>query len=605
MKDKLKILNSMNLAKKTVLIYITMAILPILIITVTANLIYTRYFLKQSYSFVEESAKNQEEVVKERLEEYKAILYNLAADKNLIQYAELMNNSTQQNWLVPREKIEGIFEDNAYTYDKVRTVSFFAENDFYANYSRWHQSSRDVIWVNLQDRQKVHDSINIDRNITYLPTRNLCNNVGMEDYVILLGCPVKDLRTKQQYGVLVMALSEDVLLFESENSGDLTSTVVVDGNNRILAGKNTDYIMEDLDEYVNAQYQKKGIYVRQYEIEDLGWSIVNILDMHALYRQIYQFDITVFVLMIVITLIFFLIVYLISKGYVDDINRIVNGITSFEQDSNQTIDVRLKSNDELFIIAERFNSMTARVQSLMNALKQKNEEIRIAAENQKHAEIVALEAQINPHFLYNTLESINWRAIDHGEEEISNMLGTLGSLLRYSVSNIDMEVYLQAEICWLEKYVFLQRDRFHNSFDCVYHVTDEAMEFPIYKMLLQPMIENIILHGFEDVKEGGLIDVTAFVRDDDKLQISVKDNGAGMTEEKLAQIREQIHGSGALSSKSIGISNVVHRLKIYYQENASMEVNSTLHVGTEVIMVIPRKEDTWRKEYDHNCNSGR
>ena len=103
----------------------------------------------------------------------------------------------------------------------------------------------------------------------------------------------------------------------------------------------------------------------------------------------------------------------------------------------------------------------------MNALKQKNEEIRIAAENQKHAEIVALEAQINPHFLYNTLESINWRAIDHGEEEISNMLGTLGSLLRYSVSNIDMEVYLQAEICWLEKYVFLQRDRFHNSFDCV------------------------------------------------------------------------------------------------------------------------------------------
>ena len=141
MKDKLKILNSMNLAKKTVLIYITMAILPILIITVTANLIYTRYFLKQSYSFVEESAKNQEEVVKERLEEYKAILYNLAADKNLIQYAELMNNSTQQNWLVPREKIEGIFEDNAYTYDKVRTVSFFAENDVYANYSRWHQSS--------------------------------------------------------------------------------------------------------------------------------------------------------------------------------------------------------------------------------------------------------------------------------------------------------------------------------------------------------------------------------------------------------------------------------------------------------------------------------
>ena len=122
------------------------------------------------------------------------------------------------------------------------------------------------------------------------------------------------------------------------------------------------------------------------------------------------------------------------------------------------------------------------------------------------------------------------------------------------------------------------------------------MEFPIYKMLLQPMIENIILHGFENVKEGGLIEVIAFVRDDGKLQISMKDNGGGMTGDKLQQIREQIHGSGALSSKSIGISNVVHRLKIYYQDDASIDINSTLHVGTEVIIVIPRREERYLEE---------
>lgn len=596
MTHKRKILGSMSLMKKTIFLYITMAILPILIITVTASLIYTRYFLEQSYSFVEESAKNQEEVVKERLEEYKTILYKIAADKTFIKYAGQMDNSTQKDWLIPREKMEGIFEDNIYTYDKVRTFSFFAENNFYANYSRWHQSSRDVIWVNQKDRNEIYDKISSDRYLTYLPTLNVCNNTGIEDYVFLIGCPVKDLRTKHQYGVLVMALNSDILLFESENTGDLTSTVVVDKDDTILAGKDRDYVMKNLDEYVSARYQERGIYTRKYEIEDLGWSIVNILDMHVLYRQIAKFVVTVFVLMVVITLLFFSIVYGISKEYVDDINRIVNGITSFEQDSNQTIDVRLNNNDELYVIAERFNSMTARVQALMNALKRKNEEIRIAAENQKHAEIVALEAQINPHFLYNTLESINWRAIDHGEEEISDMLGMLGSLLRYSVSNIDMEVYLQAEICWLEKYVFLQRDRFHNSFDCVYHITEEAMEFPIYKMLLQPMIENIILHGFENVKEGGLIEVTAFVRDDGKLQISVKDNGGGMTEDKLQQIREQIHGSGALSSKSIGISNVVHRLKIYYQDDASIDINSTLHVGTEVIIIIPRREERYLEE---------
>ena len=164
MKHKRKILGSMSLMKKTILLYITMAVLPILLITVTASLIYTRYFLEQSYSFVEESAKNQEEVVKERLEEYKTILYKIAADKTFIEYAGQMDNSTQEDWLIPREKIEGIFENNIYTYDKVRTFSFFAENNFYANYSRWHQSSRDVIWVNQKDRNEIYNKISTDNH---------------------------------------------------------------------------------------------------------------------------------------------------------------------------------------------------------------------------------------------------------------------------------------------------------------------------------------------------------------------------------------------------------------------------------------------------------
>ena len=171
------------------------------------------------------------------------------------------------------------------------------------------------------------------------------------------------------------------------------------------------------------------------------------------------------------------------------------------------------------------------------------------------------------------------------------MLGTLGSLLRYSVSNIDMKVVLGAEISWLEKYIFLQRDRFQNSFDCQYDITDEAMQFPIYKMLLQPIIENIILHAFEDVKEGGMIHVKAFVRLDGKLEISIRDNGCGMTEETLAEIQKEISEKGALNSKSIGISNCLHRLRIYYQDEADIVVNSKPGKGTEFILIIPDKQE--------------
>ncbi len=202
------------------------------------------------------------------------------------------------------------------------------------------------------------------------------------------------------------------------------------------------------------------------------------------------------------------------------------------------------------------------------------------------------EAQINPHFLYNTLDAINWRAIENDEEEISNMISMLASLLRYSVSNIDKLVILRAEIEWLKKYMFLQQDRFGNSFDWEYAVTEEAMDYPIYKMLLQPLMENAILHAFEDIKTGGKITVNAFVRKDGRLEISVKDNGRGMRLQELALIRKQIKHKSSLDSKSIGISNVINRMWTYYGDDAEIYVESEWMEGTEFVLVIPAiKED--------------
>ena len=106
-------------------------------------------------------------------------------------------------------------------------------------------------------------------------------------------------------------------------------------------------------------------------------------------------------------------------------------------------------------------------------------------------------------------------------------------------------------------------------------------------MLLQPIIENTILHAFEEVKEGGMITVRAFVRTDGRLEIHIRDNGCGMSEEVVAGIRKEIEENGPLNSKRIGISNVIHRLRIYYHEEAQIEVNSRLDEGTEFILVIP------------------
>lgn len=590
-----------SIQRKVILVYLLVAVLPIIIITLSASIIYYDRILKGSYSLVEQNTRQHEIVVQERLDSYKAVLYELLTNHECIDLAKQIKHGDEESLLMDEAHMETMLRGSVYTYDGIRSAAFIADNGRYTAYSKWYSSIAESIWSDTEKRKEIYDSINKKQGLTYLATLNLSNRERRDDYVIMVGYPIKNLRTKEQSGVLVMALADKVLLFDDsqmkkegikEKSG--VTTVIVDGDDKIIAGTDAAYINRSYNKYLQEQFGNvKRISENRQVIQGTGWTIVNIIDT-AVYREdIYQLVRIVFTLMLGITVFFFLIVFFISRKYIGTIQKIAQNIHDYEGTERELMKVDVDEADELYVIVRQFNKMTYRVNSLVETLRQRNEEVKAAAISQKHAEIKALEAQINPHFLFNTLDSINWRAIEHDEEEISNMLGALGSLLRYSVSNIDMEVVLQAEISWLKKYVFLQRDRFQNSFDCRYDITEEALAFPIYKMLLQPIIENTILHAFEEVKEGGIIDVKAFVRPDGKLVIRIRDNGSGMTGETLSEIRKEINEKGPLNSKSIGIGNVIHRLRIYYREEAQITVTSKRGEGTEFVLVIPnRKEGT-------------
>lgn len=586
-----------SLQRKVILVYLLIAVLPIVIITLSASIIYYNRILKGAYSLVEQNARQHEVVVQERLDSYKSVLYELLTNTECIELAKSIKYGDEPSLIIDEAHMETILRGSVYTYDGIRSAAFIADSGHYTAYSKWYSSTMESIWSDAEQREKIYDLVDKEQRLTYIPTQNLSNRERRDDYVIMIGYPIKNLRTKEQSGVIVIALADDVLLFDDsqrvQGNGTETNgvtTVIVDKEERILAGAEHSYVNKNYNNFLKEQYGNiKRVSENRQAIQGTGWSIINIIDTAVYRRDIYQLVGVVFILTIGITVFFFMLVFLISGRYIGTIHRIAQNIHDYEGTERELMNVDVDEKDELYVIVRQFNKMTARVNSLVETLRQRNEEIKAAAISQKHAEIKALEAQINPHFLFNTLDSINWRAIEHDEEEISNMLGALGSLLRYSVSNIDMEVVLEAEISWLKKYVFLQRDRFQDSFDCRYDITEEALAFPIYKMLLQPIIENTILHAFEEVKEGGIIDVKAYIRTDNKLQISIRDNGCGMSEDTLAEIKKEINEKGPLNSKSIGISNVIHRLKIYYHEEAEITVTSKLGQGSEFVLVIPNK----------------
>ena len=583
-----------SLQRKVIVIYLLVAVLPIIIITLFISAIYYNNILKAANTLLDQNAGQHEEVVHERMDEYENVLYELVTNKEYISLSKRINEGNEDTLIMDVGHMEDLLRSSVYTYDRIRSITFLGDSGRYASYSKWYSSNHENIWIDDRKREVIHDEVEKQQKLTFIATVNLREGGIKGDYVVLMGFPVKNLRTKEQSGVLVMALENDVLLFEGNEDKRKESgvaTIILDREDRILAGTDPDFINLNYKEYVKEEFGKtKRISEMRHSIEGTEWTIMNIVDTDLYRKDIYDMVRAVVVLVLTITCNYFSTVFRISRKYVQTIQKIAQGIHNYEGTDAKQINVEMDEKNELYVIVRQFNTMTARVNSLVEKLKQKNEEIKAAAISQKHAEIKALEAQINPHFLFNTLDSINWRAIEHDEEEISNMLGVLGSLLRYSISNIDMEVVLEAEISWLKKYIFLQRDRFQYSFDCEYDITEEAMAFPIYKMLLQPIIENTILHAFEEVKEGGMIYVKAFKRQDGKLEIRIRDNGSGMKGEVLAEIRKEISENGPLNSKSIGISNVIHRLRLYYQEEAEITVNSTWGEGTEFVLVIPERQ---------------
>ncbi len=581
--------------KKALLVYVILAIVPTVLVTAAATLIFTNGRSEQNLRMVDRYMRQTETIILERMELYEDVFYRLIADLDFIRCTKILNSEEDEAYAEAYRTAGNMIRNYTYTYSDIRGAAFVPDKGRVVNVSRWYNGAGAMIWSDPAVQEEIRSGVTDLSKLTFMAVKNL-NRYDQEnpDYVIFMAMPVRDLVTKERTGALIFALSSRIFLFDNLPPVDVgLSSVVTDADDRILAGTENAFIGGSLAEYLKTAYAGKRISTAEYIIGDTDWKIISLIDNGELSRPTRRFILLVALLMLAISATFFFAVFRFLRGYLGEISKIASGIERYDAEESGTLDIEMDRDDELMLIVNRFNAMTGRVNELVQTLKDRNEEIRIAENDRRHAEIKALEAQINPHFLYNTLDSINWRAIDNGEEEISNMLGMLGSLLRYSISNIDILVLLRAEIEWIRKYVALQQDRFNNSFTCVYDVTDEAMDFPIYKMLLQPIIENSILHAFENTTSGGLIRVSGRVLPDERLEISIEDNGCGMKEDVLAMIRQETSGRKGLNSRSIGISNVAMRLRIYYQNEADFEVDSKEGVGTKVTIRVPAQHDVY------------
>ncbi|MDG0811978.1 cache domain-containing sensor histidine kinase [Cohnella rhizosphaerae] len=281
----------------------------------------------------------------------------------------------------------------------------------------------------------------------------------------------------------------------------------------------------------------------------------------------------------------------ISAGIYAFLRYLMRGIRQLNQGMEQvaggnlSVRANIRSRDEVRQLADGFNDMVRRLNELMA-------ETYMQGIRRKEAELNSLQAQINPHFLYNTLESINWEAMmmTGGPNKVSEMVTALSDLLRLSISKGKEIVWFQDEIDHVKNYLILQKERYSDKFEVEWQIDERLYRYRTLKLILQPLVENAIYHGLE-LKEGpGVISIKGKLADGG-LELEIADNGLGMDEAQLEAVRSSIEEQRPSQPAGIGIRNVHERIRLYYGESYGIEVFSAKNAGTTIVIRLPIHED--------------
>ena len=241
----------------------------------------------------------------------------------------------------------------------------------------------------------------------------------------------------------------------------------------------------------------------------------------------------------------------------------------------------VSSQDEISEAADSFNRTLQHIEKL-------TEDIRMQEEQKRLAEQKVLEAQIRPHFVYNSISAMQYAAQAQGQEEIEHAAQALSTLMRSVLGNHDAFVTLWEEKNYIESYIVLQRFKFKNQFQLVWDVEESLWMMTLPKLLLQPLVENALIHGIR-FSENGIITVSAHLTDDGKVCLQVRDNGAGMTQEQIDTITSQSEGNAA-AFRNVGMRNVSERIRLYYKEQGNFRITSEPGKYTMAEIVLPQIE---------------
>ncbi|MBQ4062074.1 MAG: sensor histidine kinase [Christensenellaceae bacterium] len=310
---------------------------------------------------------------------------------------------------------------------------------------------------------------------------------------------------------------------------------------------------------------------------EFGWRTIGVFSLAATLSQVSEMRNILIIILAGAALLALLLALLFSTTVVRPIMKLEK-LMSEAQNGNLYVRFHARYNDEIGSLGRTFNSMLDRMQSLID---------QVFAEQKKKraAEINALQAQIKPHFLYNTFDTIHWLAKKYGAKDIVYIIQCLTNLFRIGLSSGSEIITLREEVSHVENYLRIQKIRYEDIFDFEVDISEELKEFYVHKLILQPLVENAIYHGIKTSRRNGKITIKARAAGDNMV-ILIEDDGIGMPPEQVRKINNLFKNEKS-EGMGYGMFNVNQRIKLSYGSEYGLNVESEEGKGTTITIVNP------------------
>ncbi|MCL6602824.1 MAG: sensor histidine kinase [Paenibacillus sp.] len=574
-------------------IKVQLSMLVTIIIVIVIFIIFTNYFKaanvveKKNNEYFTEMISQMNQTVSSNSDVVKRIVQNISYNSPIVQ--QYLNETNPVTKFVQYTQLKSYIADMISMKDGILDIALIGSDGTKFNLNG---DINNLIPLKNEIPKK---QLYYFTGLKTLPFNNENENVFIAGAQIY---SINNYENTKEIGTLLIVMDANALLGSSNKALRMSGskTYALDRNGNVFF-TNDDAVK--LGSAYSPLLEKDGdVIIQKGVIPDIGGVIMFKLPKSELLSGIEEIRKQSFLIFFISLLLLAIPFFLVMNNILQPLKKLMRLMNEIKLGKLNNLQKRisLQGYAEIIIMANDFNEMLDEIDDLTHRLLESNTRLYEAELVKKQSEMAYLQSQINPHFLYNTLESINGIAAKEGADKIFHMTKALSLVFRYSIQGTDT-VPLREELKMIKSFIYIQKIRFSNRFEVNYHFSEEILEYRVPKMILQPIVENAIFHGIEPKSGEGLLEISGEVSGD-MILLTVKDNGMGMEDEKLRMIMNSLSAKHGLIGQyqdrilNIGLANVNNRVKLKYGNEYGIIIESEIGYGTEIVIMMPAGSDS-------------